>query len=360
MFEKIIGHNNIKMQLDRILSDNRLANAYLFSGPPKVGKFSMAMEFAVQIMGERFRNEIENFIFPDFTVIYPFLKKDIASKGALLENLRMNLIDKHRERASSDMFDSISTNANIPIDIVRELILFTGKKSFISDKRVIIIKNAEKMRKEGANSFLKLLEEPPKNTVFILTTDNLSIILPTIISRCQLIRFGYIANGDISSHIDPAGIKTDTEWIYDGTFGNMRFNNILIKLTDRNAIAHMVLKGEEDQLNSMMKKIERDFLKGNKDKGIRTINVKHEMLLFIVKTLMLLINALLIEDYQISFDENIMRSMKAKFSADDIMHIENELMTIESDMRKNITFDKTLKYIITLFSVKGVHNVYTG
>lgn len=358
MFDSIIGHNNIKRQLDRVLEENRLANAYLFSGPSKVGKFTMAMEFAIQIMGEKYRKEIESYIFPDFTVVYPFLKKEIASKGSLLENIRMNMIESHRNEDSNDPFEGMSANANIPIDIVRELILYTGKKSFISDRRVIIIKNAEKMRKEGANSFLKLLEEPPENTIFILTTDNLSVILPTIISRCQLIRFGYISNEDISGHIDPAGLRTDSQWVYDGTFGNIRFNNIVVKHINRNALVRAVVNGDEACIADIMNAIDREL--NNKNKSGKNINIKNEMLIFIVRTMILLINAVNIEGYGVSFEESILTGMKKRYSSNDMERISNELMNIETDIRKNITFDKTLKYIITLFSVKEVNNVYKG
>lgn len=358
MFDKIIGHNNIKRQLDKVLGEDRLANAYLFAGPSKVGKFTMALEFAIQIIGKKYRNEIESFIFPDFTVVYPFLKKDISSKGSLLENIRMNMIDRHKNDPDGDMFEGISINANIPIDIVRELILYTGKKSFISDRRVIIIRNAEKMRKEGANSFLKLLEEPPENTIFILTTDNLSVILPTIVSRCQLIRFGYIDNNDISGHIDPAGLQSDSQWVYDGTFGNIRFNNIITKHINRNELVRAIVNGNESHIANVMAVIEKEFQGKNKSKN--RINMKSEMLLFIVRTLQLLINAMHIEKYPVSFEEGIIDGMKKMYNNDDIERISNELMNIETDIRKNITFDKTLKYIITLFSVKEVNNVYTG
>lgn len=193
----------VKSILEKSLTEKRVAGAYLFTGNKGVGKFSLALEFAIQIFGEKYRNYVEEFRHPDLFVIYPFLKKDIATSDSLLksinETLQEGIKDKitKRERTLFLLnFFSYSGNESIPIDLVREMIVESSTKPYLSDKRIFIVRNIEMMRKESANTFLKILEEPPKSTMFILTTDNLNGVLPTIVSRCQVLKFGYLSKDD--------------------------------------------------------------------------------------------------------------------------------------------------------------------
>jgi len=203
MFENIVGHLKVKSILEKSLTEKRIAGAYLFTGNRGVGKFSLALEFAIQIFGEKYRTYVEEFRHPDLFIIYPFLKKDLASSDSLLksinESLQEGIKDKRTKKERTLFllnFFSYSGNENIPVDLVREMIVESSTKPYLSDKRIFIVRNIEMMRKESANTFLKILEEPPKSTMFILTTDNLNGVLPTIVSRCQVLKFGYLSKDD--------------------------------------------------------------------------------------------------------------------------------------------------------------------
>ncbi len=371
MYKNIYGHNNAKSRLIRIIEDNRLAHAYLFSGPAKVGKFSMAVEFAKNIIGEKFRKDMDSYIFPDLTIVFPFLKKDMKAESNYLVGMRKNIMKQVRENAEVDIFAKMEKNANISIDVIRELIIYSNKTAYIADKKVIIIKNAEKMRKEGANSFLKLLEEPPSNTILILTTDNLNSILPTIVSRCQLMKFGYLSNDEIRDYIkekDGQEISEDALNLMDGTFENIRTAELITGITDRESILEMILNREEKSIMDLLRKIiareknkeEMEKKKREKKTGKKErkeyksdVGIKQTFLLYLIKILLQVINAAVIEK---KFEKRKDTPL-SKYKTERLNSITDELIQIEGDIKRNIPTERIIKYLITLFSVKEVSNV---
>lgn len=103
-----------------------------------------------------------------------FIKKQI---DALKEKIRLSLFNIH----------IISPAPSIGIDKVRSIRNILTEKPFGGGDRLIILNNIEKATTEAANALLKILEEPPERTYLVLTTGNLDRILPTVISRCQLV-----------------------------------------------------------------------------------------------------------------------------------------------------------------------------
>ncbi len=371
MYKNIYGHNNTKSRLIKIIKDNRLAHAYLFSGPAKVGKFSMAVEFAKNIIGEKYRKDMDSYIFPDLTIVFPFLKKDMKTESNFLVGMRKKIMKQIRENTEMDIFAKMEKNANISIDVIRELIIYSNKTAYIADKKVIIIKNAEKMRKEGANSFLKLLEEPPSNTILILTTDNLNNILPTIVSRCQLMKFGYLSNDEIRDYIrekDGQEISEEALNLMDGTFENIRSAELIAGITDRKSILEMILNRKEKSMMDLLRKIiarekkkeemekkKREDKMGKKEKKeyISDVGIKQTFLLYLIKILLQAINTAIIE-------RNIKEKNKSplsKYKTENLNSIADELIQIEGDIKRNIPTERIIKYLITIFSIKEVSNV---
>ena len=83
----------------------------------------------------------------------------------------------------------IEEEKQIPIESIRNLIREVARKPLKSDYKLVIIKDAHKMREEAQNALLKTLEEPPAYAVFVLTTDQKTKLLPTILSRCTVFRY---------------------------------------------------------------------------------------------------------------------------------------------------------------------------
>ena len=158
-FEDVVGQHTITSTLKNAISNNKLAQALLFTGPRGVGKTSCARIVA---------REINNFKINDDNS-YNIFELDAASNNGV-EGIR-NLIDQTR----------------IPPQ--------TGKY------KVYIIDEVHMLSSGAFNAFLKTLEEPPSHCIFILATTEKHKIIPTILSRCQIYNFKRITIDDIVSHL---------------------------------------------------------------------------------------------------------------------------------------------------------------
>mgnify|MGYP001139560508 CR=1 FL=1 len=155
---EIIGNKKAVKLLDRIVATGRVAGAYLFVGPESVGKFTLAMKFAAEL------TSVGGKINPDLVVIEPEIE---VSKG-------------------------VAKKLSIKIEDIRELERKLGLVATMNSYRVAIINEAERMNRSAQNAILKTLEEPNEKVVIILVSSKEDKLLPTIISRCQKIRFGLV------------------------------------------------------------------------------------------------------------------------------------------------------------------------
>ncbi len=160
VFEQILGHETVKQHLLTAYQRDRIPSAYLFSGESGIGKSMLVREFAklINCEAEIPCNTCTNCKLynlsghPDFQVIEPdgqFIK--ISQIHQLIENLSL--------------------------------------KPAYATKRVVLVKDAHRLNLESANSFLKILEEPPLDTLIVLVTSDENLLLETILSRCQKISF---------------------------------------------------------------------------------------------------------------------------------------------------------------------------
>ena len=169
--------NNFYQQfLDQIIAKNSISNAYIFYGPENIGKKEIAIEFIVKIMNQSISepNSIQTLYennHPDFIFIEP----TYIHKGNLIKKTEFNLENKNNQPI-------------IRIDQIRKLNQFISRKAIKSDKKFILIEDAHLLNEASSNCLLKTLEEPT-NALFILLTSHIELILETIISRCQKIRF---------------------------------------------------------------------------------------------------------------------------------------------------------------------------
>jgi DNA polymerase-3 subunit delta' len=178
------------------LKKNRLSHAYLFTGPKGVGKETTAWAFIFHLFCEKDREnpcgecrackKIEKEIHPDIQIIYPEKKE-------------------------------------ITIGQIRETINFLRYRPLESQYKVILMKEAEKMNLEAGNALLKSLEEPPAYAIFILITENFSKLLPTVISRSQIVRFRSLPKEVISEFLKKRFLFEDevAETLADISFGSI-------------------------------------------------------------------------------------------------------------------------------------------
>lgn len=208
----MIGQPVVKRHLTEMIGQNRLGHALLFAGREGGGSLPLAIAFAQYVLCENKGDDAcgecsacrkaAELVHPDIHFTYPVIPKKTGDKP-----LSTDFISEWREFISSypygNAYDWLqfigaenkqgNITANECNDIIRKLNL----KSFESGYKVLILWMPEYLGTEG-NKLLKLIEEPPANTLFILVTENEALILPTILSRTQLVRVPPLDVDDIT------------------------------------------------------------------------------------------------------------------------------------------------------------------
>ncbi len=172
--------------LKNIIKNKSLANGYIFYGAEGLGKKQTALEFIKEIFKQSSQSEnveerITNNNHPDFLIIEPNSLLSTNSSG------------------SSDLEKTVKSGSEIiKIAQIRNIKTFLGQKSINSEKKIVLIIDAHLLNEAASNCLLKTLEEP-SNGIFILLTSKLNLLLDTIISRCQIVRFRSFSSKQIES-----------------------------------------------------------------------------------------------------------------------------------------------------------------
>jgi len=172
------------------MKTGRLAHAYLFYGPEGGGKEAIALEIAKALNCQNEMTKPCNEC-PSCTKINQLKHPDIKFIIPQAKSWKSEDLQKKLNLKSENPYSKIeyTGTTNISIEKIRDLKNEAKYTPYEAQKKVFILTEAEKMTREGANSFLKLLEEPPDNLSIILINNSLSTILDTIKSRCQIIYF---------------------------------------------------------------------------------------------------------------------------------------------------------------------------
>ena len=176
-------NEEVNTLLERIIRSKSFTNGYIFCGAEGVGKKKAAFQFIKEIFKKSsFSDRIEENIYnhPDFLIIEP-----------------ISLLETKVSKSGSEI---------IKVAQIRSIKNFLGQKSITSEKKIVLIIDAHLLNEAAANCLLKTLEEP-SNGIFILLTSKLNILLDTIISRCQIVRFRSLSAKRITSiskeYLDP-------------------------------------------------------------------------------------------------------------------------------------------------------------
>ena len=174
MFENILGNDKIKESLINTIKKQKTSHSYLFLGIEGIGKKIIAKEFAKMILctdDNKYCNECKSCIEfdtnnnPDFKIIEP-------------------------------------DGNSLKIEQIREFQYKVAEKPIISNRKVYIINDSDKMTQEAQNCLLKTLEEPPEFVTIILIGSNENAFLSTIKSRCMILRFEKINNIEIEKYLE--------------------------------------------------------------------------------------------------------------------------------------------------------------
>ena len=213
-FKDVIGHRPTKELLIQLAQEHRVPHAILLIGPPGNGKLAMALAFA-QYLNCKNKTETDScgvcssclkykkLIHPDLHFTIPVIKTSSISKPTSSDYLT-----KWREYFIANPYPLYerwnqtiaeeNKQGMIYVDEASDIIQKLNKKSYEADYKVSLIWLPETMNLTCANKILKILEEPPANTLFMLVTEEEQRLLSTIRSRCQTIRLPKIDEQDLA------------------------------------------------------------------------------------------------------------------------------------------------------------------
>ena len=233
LFSDVIGQDTIKQHLAEMVEHNRLSHALLFLAKEGAGGLPLALAFAQYIVSlpaeapvvedlfggmtalepsggfippEQIANQpayvrADKLVHPDLHFTYPVIPRKSGDKPVSADYIEewRSFVETMPYGNVYDWLQSIGAEnkqGNITAEECNQIIRELSLKSFESRYKVLLLWMPEYLGKEG-NKLLKLIEEPPPNTVFILVAENEESILPTILSRCQLVRIPALEDADI-------------------------------------------------------------------------------------------------------------------------------------------------------------------
>ena len=195
-------NEEVYTSLNNIIKNKSFANGYIFYGVEGAGKKETALKFIIEIfkqssLSKNIEDKVANNNHPDFLIIEP---NSLAS-----DKISKNADPKEITKTGSEI---------IKIAQIRNIKTFIGQKSINSEKKIVLIIDAHLLNEAASNCLLKTLEEP-SNGIFILLTSKLNLLLDTIISRCQIVRFRSFSSKQIKSilkeYLDTSKLNINTK-----------------------------------------------------------------------------------------------------------------------------------------------------
>lgn len=230
MWKKIKGQRRVINILKNVYKSGRIPHSFIFHGIEGIGKDAVAIEFARLLNCDnpdaelgaceeckscKQMTQLNTMNFKFITPLPTPKKDDDEGESQSFSESDIEILTAELKKKAADPYHKIDIpKANsIKIESIRQIkkeIYLTGEKG---KKKVYIISQADMMRREAANSFLKVLEEPPGDALIILTTAKINSLLPTIIGRCQKVKFDAIGSHDLKNYIYENHPETPNEEI---------------------------------------------------------------------------------------------------------------------------------------------------
>ena len=251
-FKDIIGQQKIKNRLIKSVNNNKVSHAQLFFGAEGVGKLPIAIAYAQYInctnktdtdsCGECSScKKYEKLVHPDLHFVFPVVK--IGSKEVVSDDH----IEEWREFVTKNTYftynqwierlENENKKGGIFVHESKNILKKINLTTYESEYKVMIFWLAEKMNIQTANKLLKIIEEPPVKTLFILISENTEAIITTIKSRTQPIKIPKIDNKSLKNYLQQKSLITNTEEINTAlkfSNGSLTALNKYINETDEN------------------------------------------------------------------------------------------------------------------------------
>ena len=216
-FSEVIGQDEAKRTLSQLIDEGRVPHAMLFCGPSGCGKMAMAMAMASRLLGDS--PLLKNWNHPDLHFSYPTIKK--SGKGSEYQPVSDDFASEWRDMLRDGPYFSMEQWVTAMGAENQQAIITAGESDALQRRlamkasqggyKVCVMWLPERMNGSSANKILKLLEEPPQQTVFILVSEEPERLLDTIRSRTQRFDFKRIDDNAISEAlVNRRGIDADT------------------------------------------------------------------------------------------------------------------------------------------------------
>jgi len=217
LFRDIAGNAKVKQKLIETVKSNRISHGLLFLGQEGCGKLSLAIAYAQYISCKNKKdddacgvcsscNKYNKLIHPDLHFVFPVSKSpkfsNPVSDDYIKEWREFVLSSKfHSYKKWLDFIGTENAQGSIYSQESQEILKKLNLKTFEAEYKIMIIWMAEKMNISAANKLLKILEEPPAKTLFILITEDEGEILTTIRSRTQLVKISRLSEDEIKESL---------------------------------------------------------------------------------------------------------------------------------------------------------------
>ena len=195
-------NEEVYTSLNNIIKNKSFANGYIFYGVEGAGKKETALKFIIEIfkqssLSKNIEDKVATNNHPDFLIIEP--------NSLVSEKISQSADHKEIKKTGTEI---------IKIAQIRNIKTFIGQKSINSGKKIVLIIDAHLLNEAASNCLLKTLEEP-SNGIFILLTSKLNLLLDTIISRCQIVRFRSFSSEQIKTilkeYLDTSKLNINTK-----------------------------------------------------------------------------------------------------------------------------------------------------
>ena len=181
-----VGHDKAWKQFATACDSNKIHHGWILAGPRGIGKSAFALRAAAMLV------DPEN------------AYASMIARGSHPDILSVKRLPKEPLKEDEDIDDVTEFKRSITVDQIRGLQQSLTTRPGLSNRRAIIIDAADDLERGGANALLKSLEEPPVGTYFFLISHASDRLLPTIRSRCQILRFEALSDADMASVLQRA------------------------------------------------------------------------------------------------------------------------------------------------------------
>lgn len=317
-FNNIIGHKKTIKSLQNSIKTNKISHSYLFTGEESIGKKMVALVFA---------------------------KTLLCKKNLINPCNNCSSCVKFNTGNHPDFFLIEPDNKYIRKNQIEEIIENTMTKPMESEKKIFIIDDSYKMNKAAQNSFLKTLEEPPKFVNFILISTRSTNLLPTIVSRCEIIKFFPIEKEKIIELLTTKYNKSRESGEFISSFSRGRVGKAIELATSEDffnkrdkiiEIVDQVVKGDKFKIFHS-----QDFFKDNKENYEELLDI----ILYWFRDL-LIYKELGESNLLINKDKVDLLSTEAFLSKEKISDIIDAVQITKSNIKYNVNYQLSLEVML--------------